>query len=65
MGRRWYAATGSAGCCDGSNWAGDGGARFDCLSMVKKLKVRHTHKAELRAPRMGVIVQRQWGNEEG
>ena len=29
-------------CHEGSNWGADGGARFDCLSMAKKPKVRHT-----------------------
>ena len=45
-------------CHEGSNWAADGGARFDCLSMVKKPKVRHTHKAGWRTPRLGVMEQR-------
>ena len=49
-------------CCEGSNWAADGGARFDCLSMAKKLKVRHTRKAEPRAQRLGVMEQRQWSS---
>ena len=45
-------------CLEGSNWAADGGTRFDCLSMAKKLKVRHTHKAGQRDPRLRVIEQR-------
>ena len=40
------------------NWAADGGARFDCLSMVKNTNLRHMGKARLRAPRLGVMVQR-------
>ena len=47
-------------CREGLNWVADGGIRFDCLSMVKKLKVRHTRKAEPRAPRLGMMVQRRW-----
>ena len=43
---------------EGLNWAADGGARFDCLSIVKKLKVRHTRKAGPRAHTLGVKVQR-------
>ena len=42
-------------CREGSNWAADGGTRFDCLSLVKKPKVRHTRKAGPRAPRLGVM----------
>ena len=38
--------------CEGLNWAADGGARFDCLSMVTKLKVRHIRMAGPRAPRL-------------
>ena len=45
-------------CLEGSNWAADGGARFDCLSMAKKPKVRHTHKAGPRAPKLEVMEQR-------
>ena len=47
---------------EGSNWAADGGARIDCLSMAKKPKVRHKHKAGLRAPRLGVKVQKRWSS---
>ena len=49
---------------EGSNWAADGGARFHCLSMVKNSKVRHTHKAQPRAPRLGVMMQRRWNSGE-
>ena len=52
-------------CCEGSNWAADGGTRFDCLSMAKNPKVRHTHKAGLKAPMLGVMVQRQWSRGGG
>ena len=45
-------------CHEGSNWIADGGARFDCLRMAKKPKVRHTCKAGPRAPGLGVMVQR-------
>ena len=45
-------------CLEGLNWAADGGARFNCLSMVKKLKVRHTHKTGPRDPKLGVMEQR-------
>ena len=37
-------------CLEGSNLEADGGARFNCLSMVKKPKVRHPRKAGLRTP---------------
>ena len=47
-------------CNEGSNWEADGGARFNCLSMVKNLKVRHTRKAGPRSPRVGLMVQRWW-----
>ena len=47
-------------CREGSNCAGDGRTRFDYLSMVKNPKVRHTRKARLMAPRLRVMVQRQW-----
>ena len=50
-------------CLEGFNWAADGGTRFDCLSMVKKRKVRHTHKAEPRVPRLSVMEQRRWSSE--
>ena len=43
---------------EGSNWAGDGGTWFDCLSTMKIPKVRHTRKAGPRAHRPGVMVQR-------
>ena len=49
-------------CLAGSNWEVDGGARFDCLSMTKKPKVRHTHKAGLRDPRLEVMEQRRWSS---
>ena len=45
-------------CLDGLNCEAEGGSRLDCLSMVKKLKVRHTCKAETRHPRLGLMVQR-------
>ena len=51
-------------CHEGWNWTADGGARFDCMSMAKNPKVRHTHKAGPRAPRLGVMVQRQWSSGE-
>ena len=38
---------------------GEGGARLDCCSMVKKPKVRHTRKAGPRGPRLEVMVQRR------
>ena len=47
---------------EGLKWAADGGTRFDCLSTVKNPMVRHTHKAGLRASRLGVMVQRRWSN---
>ena len=52
---------------EGSNWAADGGARFDCLSTAKNLLVSHTHKAGQRVPTLGVMVQRQWssGGKDG
>ena len=46
-------------CLEGSNWEADGGTRFDCLSIVKKPKVRHTHKAGPRDPRQEVMEQRR------
>ena len=49
-------------CLEGSNWAADGGTRFNCLSMAKKPKVRHTRKAEPRALRLGVMEQRRWSS---
>ena len=51
-------------CLDRSNWEADGGARFDCLSMVKKLMVRHTRKAGSRDPMLEVMEQRQWSSGE-
>ena len=33
-----------------SNWAADVGARFDCLSTVKNVKVRHTHQGWTEGP---------------
>ena len=47
-------------CHDGSYWASDGGARFDCLGMAKKLNARNTHRARMRSPRLVVMVQRRW-----
>ena len=52
-------------CHEGSNLAADGGTRFNCLTMAKNPKERHTRKAGLRAPRLGVMVQRQWSRGEG
>ena len=46
-------------CWEESNWAADGGARFDCLSMAKNLKVRHKRRAGPRACRLSVMMQRQ------
>ena len=40
-----------------SNWEAEGGARFDCLSMPENPKVRHTHKAGPRDPRVEVMEQ--------
>ena len=37
-------------------------ARFDCLSIAKKPKVRHTRKAGPRDPRLEVMAQRQWSS---
>ena len=45
-------------CHEGSNCAAEGGTRLDCLSMTKNPKVRHTHKAGSRSPRLVVMVQR-------
>ena len=47
-------------CLEESNWEEEGGDRFDCLSIAKKLKVRHTRKAEPRDHKLEVMVQRQW-----
>ena len=44
-------------CWEESNWAADRGIRFDCLSMAKNPKVRHTRRAGLRSPWLGVRVQ--------
>ena len=44
-------------CRDGSNRAANRGTRFDCLSMVKNPKVRHTCRTRMRAPRLGVKLQ--------
>ena len=49
-------------CLEGSKWEADGGAMFNCLSMAKKTKVRHTRKAGSRDPRMEVMEQRRWGS---
>ena len=49
-------------CHEGSNWAADGDTRFNCLSMAKNLKVRHTCKARSRAPMLGVMVQMRWSS---
>ena len=51
-------------CLEGSNWEADGSARFDCLSMAKKQKVRHTRKAGLRDRSDGAEAMEQW-REDG
>ena len=49
-------------CLVVSNWAEDGGARFDSLRIVNNPKVRHNHKAGPRDPRLKVMEQRQWSS---
>ena len=49
-------------CPEESNWAADVGASFNCLSMAKNPKVKHTCKAGPRAPRLGVMCR---GDGEG
>ena len=46
-------------CLEGLNWEADGGARFDCVSMAKKPKVRHTSKAGPMDARLEVMEQRR------
>ena len=45
-------------CLEGSKADAEGGARLDCLSMVKKPKVRHTHRDGPSGPRLEVRRQR-------
>ena len=44
------------------NWETDGGTRFDCLSMAKTRKVRHTHRTGPRDLRLEEMEQRQWSS---
>ena len=47
-------------CLDGLNYEAEGRARFDFLSIAKNRKVRHTHKAGPREPKLELMVQRRW-----
>ena len=60
-------------CLDGSNCKASGGARFDCLSMAKKPKVRHS-QSRIKGPQArsdgadmmeerGEVLQR-WGSPD-